>query len=95
MVIITEKTLKKLVKEFLITIGFLSIATVIGMLLIYIGFTESNVTMVYLLCVLLISIFTNGYIWSVAGSLVSVVLSGRNSSEQHLQANPPHSRYIH
>ena len=74
MVIITEKTLKKLVKEFLITIGFLSIATVIGMLLIYIGFTESNVTMVYLLCVLLISIFTNGYIWSVAGSLVSVVL---------------------
>lgn len=73
-VIITEKTLKKLVKEFLITIGFLSIATVIGMLLIYIGFTESNVTMVYLLCVLLISIFTNGYIWSVAGSLVSVVL---------------------
>ena len=74
MVIITEKTLKKLVKEFLITIGFLSIATVIGMSLIYIGFTESNVTMVYLLCVLLISIFTNGYIWSVAGSLVSVVL---------------------
>ena len=44
------------------------------MLLIYIGFTESNVTMVYLLCVLLLSIFTNGYIWSVAGSLVSVVL---------------------
>ena len=74
MVIITEKTLKKLVKEFLITIGYLSIATVIGMLLIYIGFTESNVTMVYLLCVLLLSIFTNGYIWSVAGSLVSVVL---------------------
>ena len=74
MVIITEKTLKKLVKEFLITIGFLSIATVIGMLLIYIGFTESNVTMVYLLCVLLISIFTNGYIWSVAGSLVSVIM---------------------
>ena len=74
MVIITEKTLKKLVKEFLITIGLLSIATVIGMLLIYIGFTESNVIMVYLLCVLLISIFTNGYIWSVAGSLVSVVL---------------------
>ena len=73
-VIITEKTLKKLVKEFLITIGLLSIATVIGMLLIYIGFTESNVIMVYLLCVLLISIFTNGYIWSVAGSLVSVVL---------------------
>ena len=68
MVIITEKTLKKLVKEFLITIGLLSIATVIGMLLIYIGFTESNVIMVYLLCVLLISIFTNGYIWSVAGS---------------------------
>ena len=65
MVIITEKTLKKLVKEFLITIGLLSIATVIGMLLIYIGFTESNVIMVYLLCVLLISIFTNGYIWSV------------------------------
>lgn len=62
MVIITEKTLKKLVKEFLITIGLLSIATVIGMLLIYIGFTESNVIMVYLLCVLLISIFTNGYI---------------------------------
>ena len=56
MVIITEKTLKKLVKEFLITIGFLSIATVIGMLLIYIGFTESNVTMVYLLCVLLMDI---------------------------------------
>ena len=74
MVIITEKTLKKLVKEFLITIGFLSIATVIGMLLIYIGFTESNVIMVYLLCVLLLSIFTNGYIWSVVGSLVSVVL---------------------
>ena len=67
MVIITEKTLKKLVKEFLITIGYLSIATLIGMLLIYIGFTESNVTMVYLLCVLLLSIFTNGYIWSVAG----------------------------
>ena len=65
---------KKLVKEFLITIGFLSIATVIGMLLIYIGFTESNVIMVYLLCVLLLSIFTNGYIWSVVGSLVSVVL---------------------
>ena len=46
MVIITEKTLKKLVKEFLITIGYLSIATLIGKLLIYIGFTESNFTMV-------------------------------------------------
>ncbi len=43
------------------------------MLFIYIGFTESNVTMVSSVRAFKL-IFTNGYIWSVAGSLVSVVL---------------------
>lgn len=70
----TEKFIKTFIKELLITIGLLSIATILGMLLLHIGFTESNVTMVYLLSVLLISIFTNGYVWSVAGSLISVIL---------------------
>ena len=57
-----------------ITFLILSIATLIGSLFLRFGFTESNTIPVYILGILLISIFTRGYICSVISSILAVML---------------------
>ena len=62
------------VEDSAITVSILVLSTLIGMLFRECGFTEINIIMVYNLGVLLTSVFTGGYICSVFGSCLSVIL---------------------
>lgn len=61
-------------KDIGITVALLAAATGVGLLFQKLGFTEANIITVYLLCVLLISIFTRGFTCGVLGSFASVIL---------------------
>lgn len=61
-------------KDILITILILAIATILGLSFYSFGFTDSNIITVYILGVLLTSLFTKGYTCGIIGSLVSVML---------------------
>ncbi len=61
-------------KDYLILFIILAIATGIGTLFSVLGFTEANIITLYLLAVLLISLFTKSYFCSVLSSLFSVLL---------------------
>ena len=61
-------------QDLLITAGLLLAATVIGYLFRRLGFTEANTITVYLLCVLLTSVLTRGYVCGAVASVLSVIL---------------------
>lgn len=61
-------------KDVLITAAILMAVTAIGTLFLNLGFTESNIITVYLLGVLLTSLFTRSYATSVISSVLSVIL---------------------
>ena len=61
-------------KESLYTLLLLIAATVIGLLFTRFGFSESNIITVFILGVLVISVVTINPVYSVVGSLVSVLL---------------------
>ncbi len=61
-------------KDMIITIIILAAVTIIGWVLLKLGFTESNIITVYILGVLLTSIFTRGYACSAISSILSVIL---------------------
>jgi two-component system sensor histidine kinase KdpD len=69
-----ESTLIPSWKDIGITLALLAAATGIGFLFQRLGFTDANIITVYLLCVLLTSVFTRGYTCGVIGSVVSVIL---------------------
>lgn len=54
------------------TMGVIGAATLIGMVFDMAGFREANIITVYLLGVLLVSVITNGWGYSIAASVVSV-----------------------
>ncbi len=61
-------------KDILITLLILAAATIVGMAFYGLGFTESNIITVYILGVLLTSLFTRGYTCGVLGAFISVAL---------------------
>ena len=61
-------------RDLLITILCLGGVTLLGLLLLRFGLTEANILPIYILGVLLTSLFTEGYACSVIASLLSVVL---------------------
>ncbi len=61
-------------KESVYTLLLLAAATVIGLIFTRFGFSESNIITVFILGVLIISVVTINPIYSVAGSLASVLL---------------------
>lgn len=61
-------------KDILITVLILFLTTALGMLFDSFGFTDANIITVYLLGVLLTSLFTRGYAGSVLYSFFSVLL---------------------
>ena len=61
-------------KDIFITVLILAIATILGLSFYSFGFTDSNIITVYILGVLLTSLFTKGYTCGIIGSLVSVML---------------------
>ena len=62
---------KHIWKDTLHSIGFLSGATVLGLLFHTLGFTEANIIMVYILAVLLTSVTTSHRIYSLTASISS------------------------
>ncbi len=61
-------------KDILITLLLLAAATIVGIAFHSFGFTESNIITVYILGVLLTSLFTRGYACGVLGAFMSVAL---------------------
>ncbi len=61
-------------KDLLITLVILTVTTLLGLAFYSLGFTDSNIITVYILGVLLTSLFTKGYACGVIGSLMSVML---------------------
>jgi len=61
-------------KDILITLLILAAATLLGLGFYHLGFTDSNIITVYLIGVLLTSLFTRGYACGLIGSFMSVVL---------------------
>ena len=61
-------------KDILFTVMLLIIETLIGYLFMKIGFTESNIIMVYIVGVLVTAILTNSQICWIASSVLSVIL---------------------
>ena len=70
---ITRPTLPT-VRELLLTLGILGIATAVGWVFSRLGFIDANIIAVYLLSVLLTSIFTSGYTCGILASFLSVIL---------------------
>ena len=68
------KIWERFLKGLLIMTGILFIATGIGYLFRYLGFSEENIIIVYILGVLIIAIITVNRGWSVCYSLLSVLL---------------------
>lgn len=61
-------------KDWLLTVLIFAACTVIGLVFQKLHFTDANIVTVYILGVLLTSIVTNGYLCSIAGAFLSVVL---------------------
>ncbi len=62
------------VHDLLVSVGLLIGTTLLGYVFYGLGFTEANIITVYILGVLLISILTKYRVYSLASSLVSVIL---------------------
>lgn len=62
------------VKDLMLTLFFLAAATCIGQLFLNFGFTEANIITVYILGVLLTSLFTKSHACSLISSLASVLI---------------------
>ena len=65
---------KPSMKDYLLTVSIFLGCTVIGLAFQKLHFSDTNIVTVYILGVLLTSIVTDGYLCSLAGSLLSVVL---------------------
>ena len=60
--------------DLIVSVGLLIAATLLGYVFFGLGFTEANIITVYILGVLLISIFTKYRVYALTSSLVSVTL---------------------
>ena len=60
--------------DFLIMACMMALCTIAGLVLKNFAMSEANIIMVYLLGVMVTAILTEGYVWSVASSIVSVFL---------------------
>lgn len=61
-------------KDYFLTVFIFAVCTFIGLLFQNLHFTDTNIVTIYILGVLVTSIVTDGYLCSVAGSFLSVVL---------------------
>ena len=61
-------------KDYILTASIFVGCTLIGLIFQKLHFTDANIVTIYILGVLLTSILTDGYLCSLAGSLLSVVL---------------------
>ncbi len=71
--LITEQ-IRPTLPDLMITLLLLAAAVVIGLMFTRFGFSEANIITVFILGVLVISVFTASPLYSIVGSLVSVLL---------------------
>ena len=64
---------KELLWNILVTLLSLTGATIVSYLLVFVGGHTANVSIVYMMAVVLISRFSNGYIPGVVASFISVI----------------------
>lgn len=69
-----KKNRLEILKDISLSIAALVASTMVGFLFREWGFHETNVVVVYIFSVLLISRFTKGYVYGVASSIVSLLL---------------------
>lgn len=79
--------------ELLLTLGILGMATAIGWGFSRLGFTDANIIAVYLLSVLLTSLFTSGYVCGILASFLSVILFNYFLTEPRLSLSSYDSGY--
>lgn len=79
--------------ELLLTVGFLTIATIIGWLFLRFNLADSNIIMVYLLGVLFTSTLTSGYTCGVLSAFLSVILFNYFLTEPRLSLVAYGSKY--
>lgn len=65
--------IKNIAVQILITIGLNVMTTLLSFLIEYLGFTEVNIVVFYILSVLLTSRFTKGFIYGIVASLMSIL----------------------
>lgn len=65
---------KPSIKDCFVTVFIFMICTIIGLLFQKLHFTDTNIVTIYILGVLITSILTDGYLCSIVGSFLSVVL---------------------
>ncbi len=80
-------------KDILITLVLLTVTTLLGVALYRFGFTDSNIIPVYILGVLLTSLFTRGYFCGIVSSLLSVMLFNFFFTEPRLTFHAYDSKY--
>lgn len=80
-------------RDLLVMLAILALATLLGLAFYRFGFTDSNIITVYILGVLLTSLFTRGYACGVIGSLASVVLFNFLFTEPRLTLHAYDSGY--
>jgi len=80
-------------KDLLITLMILVVTTLLGILLYQFSFTDSNIIPVYILGVLLTSLFTRGYFCGIVCSLLSVMLFNFFFTEPRLTFHAYDSKY--
>lgn len=80
-------------KDIFIMLLFLVGVTLLGQVFYHFGFTEANIIAIYILGVLLISLFTRGYACGIVGSLMSVILFNFFFTEPRLTLHAYDSRY--
>lgn len=61
-------------RSVLITAGLLGASTLLGAFLKSVGFTEANIITLYILSVLMIAFLTEGYLYGIAASVLSVLI---------------------
>lgn len=66
-----NKDFTKITMYVLITIATITVATGIGWIFRYVGFPETNIVIVYLLSILIITRFTLGYAYGIVASVVA------------------------
>jgi len=80
-------------KDLFITLAILAATTLVGVGLYRLGFTDSNIIPVYILGVLLTSLFTRGYFCGTVSSLLSVMLFNFFFTEPRLTFHAHDARY--
>ena len=70
----TERDRKHLLADIAIFLSSMLVSTAIGFLFLHLGFTDANIIMVYLLGLLVVSIFTSHRAYSMVWAVISVLL---------------------